>query len=391
MQPRFGFLVAAIAALLPAAPVGAAGVVPPQAVVAELPFLHREVPNRVIVDLMPTASRHPVPLVLDTGASETFLTPLLARGLGISLQGKADLVHRRPTRLGRTLRFRVDTRAADPSSEIHFEHGILGGDFLSHYVVDLDFSMRRVRFLDPDRFRVAERAGSADEAVLPIRITEKRPRVRISVDARPVWALIDTGDPSSLMITSALAAELGVTAKNVQGLKLWSMRGPLPVGLGQVDEVDLGGHRFRGVPVLVRAAGDDPSEGGGVLIGFDLLSRFHARIDYPRKRLWLKLRPEQSATFLGHPWAPIRESGAVVERGHPLEVRYVVEGSPAWSLGLRPGDRIRPSSVSGPGDPVEELAARIRSGGPVAVMRPDGAGGFAAHRLSRRADDLAPP
>lgn len=383
MPPPLRIVLALAAVLLAAAPGRAADVLPRRAVVADLPFLHREVDNRVIVDLVPAGAAVRLPLVLDTGASETLLSPRLARALGISPLEPAEVEHRWPTLLGRDLSFRVDARAADASSELPFAHGILGADFLSHYVVDLDFSMRRVRFLDPDRFSVPKRSHLADGVVLPLRIETGRPTVRISIDGRPSWAMVDTGDPASLMIPSALADALGVSAKRVQGLDLWSLRGPLRLGLGEVDEVEIGGERFHGVPVLVRSTDDAGSGGDMVLMGFDLLSRFHARIDYPRRRLWLKRRPEQSMTFLGQPWAAIRESGAIVRRGVPLEVRCVVEGSPAWSLGLRPGDRIQPSSVSGAGDPVEELAARIQSGGAIDVMRPDGAGGFEPRRLAR--------
>ena len=68
--------------------------------------------NRIAVDLAPDGSAHPLPLIVDTGASYSFMTPRVARRLGISVRAAKRSPYRRATRLGRDLSFVIDARRA---------------------------------------------------------------------------------------------------------------------------------------------------------------------------------------------------------------------------------------------------------------------------------------
>jgi hypothetical protein len=56
---------------------------PPEAILADLPFLEVDEPNRVYVDLAPEGSSRRFPMLLDTGATYSVLTPRAARALGL--------------------------------------------------------------------------------------------------------------------------------------------------------------------------------------------------------------------------------------------------------------------------------------------------------------------
>ena len=73
--------------ILPAATLWADGPdePPPGAVLAELPFLDHPEKNRIVVDLAPEGHR-PFPLMLDTGATHSVITPVMARSLGVSVR-----------------------------------------------------------------------------------------------------------------------------------------------------------------------------------------------------------------------------------------------------------------------------------------------------------------
>ena len=76
--------------------------------------------------------------------------------------------------------------------------------------------------------------------------------------------------------------------------------------LPERDRLAVGPFHFEGVPTVVLPNGwfnqglpDD------AVIGYDILSQFLVRIDYPRRRLWLKRRPDWRITFGGEPWTDV--------------------------------------------------------------------------------------
>src|SRR5262249_7239479 len=153
---------------------------PPDAIVAELSFLDSREPNRIFLNLAKEGDRD-FRLMLDTGASDTVLTPQYARNLGVTVRRVRGRPNERRTRFGRPLQFWIDTQTSDQISRTGFEYGLLGGVFLGEYVLDLDFPARKVRFIDPDRWRVPESVSAPDEAVLPARIVGNRVFVDVGI------------------------------------------------------------------------------------------------------------------------------------------------------------------------------------------------------------------
>src|SRR5262245_7483912 len=153
-----------------------------KAVLATLPFLGDAPPHRIFVDLAPEGNARKMPFQLDTGATTSYVSPNLARVMGVKVSRTKSDPYRRKTSLGRDLLFYGDTRRSDTGSSSGNEFGLLGADFLADYVLELDFAQRRVRFLDPQQFQVPSKTAAKDEAVLPLMVVSNRPGLKVQVN-----------------------------------------------------------------------------------------------------------------------------------------------------------------------------------------------------------------
>jgi len=379
MRRRLSVLV--LAAALAAQP-AAADEPPPEAVLAELPFLDSDQTNRIYVDLAPEGSARPLRLMLDTGASHSVMTPRAARELGVRVRRLKRDPYRRATVLGRDLLFYVDTRSSDTASKTGWEYGILGGNFLREYVVELDFGKRRVRFLDADRYAVPEATEAPEETVLPLRIVGNRPGVEVSLEGESALVLLDTGAPMGLLVAGDWAERAGVEHEPLAGLELGGVLGPIEASLGEAERLAFGPFALSRIPVLVAPKGlynqGFPSES---VLGYDVLAGFALRIDYRRGRLWLRRRPEAAPTFLGADYALWRESGALLvpltadDGSAAVGVLSVDPEGAAADWGLRAGDAF---ALEGG---VDAIARAVAEGRTLAVER-DGDGAVVAASLS---------
>jgi hypothetical protein len=292
-----------------------------EGVLAELPFLeavphYGEVdPGHIAIDLSPPAFR-PFPLLLDTGAQHSILGPLYARAVGVSVRRVKRTPYRRATILGRDLQFLVDVRASDSGTQTGIEIGLLGGNFLEAYVLEVDYASRRVRFLDPDLRPVSEDAADPGEVVVPMRLTNQRPTIEIRLGSGSAWFLMDTGAPGDLLLSEEGARALEIEpdpdaritrGRNLYGTERASVQRLSGVRVGDLDLGDLDlrislreGSSYRATNV----AGPDQA-----LLGNAFLRRFRVRIDYPHRRVALLPRPD--------PPAPLREAALPVVAAPP--------------------------------------------------------------------------
>ena len=314
---------------------------PPEAVLADLPFEGSE-RSRVIVDLAPEGSQ-PFRLFLDTGASRSVVTPGMARELGVHVRRLKSSPYRRATRLGRDLQFRVDDRRGDTGSRTGWEYGLLGGDFLAEYVLEIDFPGRRVRFLDPERFEIPEAIDAEGEAVLPVKLVSSRPAVEIFVEGHPLLVTLDTGAPHPAILSAKVLKKAGLPWSPLGSFEAGTVVGPMKLELAELGELRLGAFALGpGFPVFVAPRGwynlGIESES---VIGYGLLSSFLVRIDYPHKRLWLRRDPEARITLFGRDYTEGRRVGVLLARSlASYHAAVVFPGSPAEQRGLRAGDRI---------------------------------------------------
>lgn len=342
----------------------------PDAVLAELAFLPDTTPGTVHVDLAPEDASRRLPLQLDTGAETSVMTRDLARSLGVRMRRLKGTPYRRATRLGRDLEFAVIEAAGGG------EAGLLGGNFLGRYVVEVDYAARRVRFLDPDRFEVPARVDGADETVLPARIVANRPLVEVDVEGEPLEMLLDTGSRFGVILGVEAAEARGLRSRPAAGLRAVGRYGPLDVRFAELGELRLGSLRFADLPVLVARRGLHQQGGASdSVLGDDLLATCVLRIDYPRGRVWLRHRPGAGPRFLGADWTLVRRSGAVLyRRGDEVFVGVVLPDSPAAALGVEPGDVLADVHPGAEDFDPTRPHAQLAAGGPLRVRREDARG-----------------
>ena len=277
-----------------------------EAVLADLPFLDYPEPHRIVVDLAPEGASRALRFIVDTGASHSVATPRAAAALGIRVRRQKRDPYRRKTLLGRDVQIAVDTRYSDTASRTGWEYALLGGQFLAEYVVELDFRARRLRLLDPDRFEVPESVDAADEAVMPLVLRMNRPAVELLVNGRPTLAMIDTGAQPALILSGKSADTAGVPAGSAPRFQSGSAVGPMLSELRRVDELKLGSFTFTDLRAVVNPHGwYNQVTPGGSVVGYELLERFLVRIDYERRRVWLKRNPDAPSPTAGKPRADL--------------------------------------------------------------------------------------
>jgi predicted aspartyl protease len=249
-----------------------------------------------------------VTLLLDTGATHTFLTPDTAKRFGIS--PTSDALKRTTTVVGgRQVEFplvQLSTVAVGTAVVENLEagilasfpdaplvDGILGGSFLKHFTLTLDHATSRLRLTPKDPPLAAPSstvsAAVAGRSAVPIRIVHHLVLVRAVLNHKePVTLLIDTGATHTIL-----------TPNTVQRLGLSPMadtpRRTLRVADGQLHEVPLvqlaaltvGEATVEnlqvGVSVLFPRA---PAVDG--LLGGDFLEQFRMTLDRTTRQMWLE-------------------------------------------------------------------------------------------------------
>ena len=347
----------------------------PEAVIAALPFAPSQEANRVMLDLAPDGAR-PFVMMLDTGASDSVITPGMARQLGVRVRRTKDTPYRRATRLGRDLQFWIDTQRSDTASRTGWEYGLLGAAFLDDYVVEIDFPGKTVRFLDPKQYEVPDKVDAPEERVAELKLTSSRPLVPIRVNGKPLEVLLDTGDPGTGTLSGKATGAVGIDAKALPYFgESGTVLGPMQTHLLEESRFDLAGFPLGEVALLVSPKGWY-NQGGpnDSTVGYDVLAPFVIRIDYPRKRLWLKRVESGPIRFNGADYALAKQTGAFMTMapgGHA--VWAVTAGSPAAKLGVRVGDFIvSGESAEDRALPPDEVLRRILEGKELQVARKQG-------------------
>ena len=370
MPPRAW--VVAVACLALTARADPAPEVPAAAVVGDLPFLEHPELNRIYLNLAPEGAR-PFRLLLDTGAEASVLTPLYARELGVTVRRARDTENRRETVLGRDLEFWIDTQSSESASRTGWEYGLLGGNFLSQYVVDFDFQKRRVRFLDPDKYQVPASVDDPNEAVVKLHVAGNRPFADIQVDGKTINVLLDTGAPGTLLLSGSSARRAGFEKPQLATLNTGGVLGKIEAYLVEADRLELGPFAFAPATIIFAPHGAY-NQGGNTdsALGYEVLQHFHIRLDYAHNRMWLRREDTQPLSWFGSSWAAARKVGLLTFVGEGgIDVEAVLPDSPAAKLGLQPGDEIEFHGDRPRDKDLEEVLAGVERGDSLTVLRGD--------------------
>lgn len=247
-----------------------------------------------------------VTLVLDTGAAYTFITPEIARKLGVSpttgtptrtttvVGGKqidVPFVALRSIAVGHATRNNLRIGVLESFPNAPLVDGILGADFLQPFTMTFDYASSQLWLLPQGNLPMTTsvpQAGSSIGKAIPMRIVNNLILVQAVLNRRePVLLLLDTG-ASHTILTPATAERLGLYAAD-NAPKRTLIRGdgqthtvpfvPCPV-------LQLGDAVVENLLVGIAEVLPQASAVGG-LLGVDFLERFAVTLDRHARQLWL--------------------------------------------------------------------------------------------------------
>jgi aspartyl protease len=310
--------------------------------------------HHVIVKAQVNGSR-PLSFLLDTGANVAIVRMDTARELGLSLHGN---VNARGAGAGTQAGSRVSNAAwslvglegfsqpvafALPLPELpaslgrHID-GIIGGEFIGQFVLEVDYQARRLTLHDRKTF-VYRGSGQT----LPIEFTSNgHPVVQATVtplNRAPIAHrfLLDLGSGQALVLHSPFAAEQrlpGPESNTIPAIGGYGAGGRVAGRLGRVAALQIGTFTI-GSPItlfLEDTGGSFADRSLAGNIGAQIASRFRMFLDYAGRRIILEPSPAYAEPF------DRAFSGLAVRAEGPdyrtFRVREVLENSPAADAGL---------------------------------------------------------
>lgn len=228
---------------------------------------------------------------------------------------------------------------------------ILGYEFLSAFIVEIDYAGRELRLHDPARYAYRGKSG-----VIPFTLRDNDPFVRAQLEM-PGGAtvegefLIDTGSGSTVLLASDFAAAHGLPGSLAHKLEARArgVGGEMKIVAGRLPGVRVGRFRVED-PVVLFPTGQITERGSAGNIGGGLLRHFRVIFDYPGRRMILEPRPGPAER------EEFDMSGiALTARGADLDsirVERVRSNSAGDEAGVKPGDLLervngRPAAAIG--------------------------------------------
>ena len=308
--------------------------------------------------------------VLDSGASMSLIDHDYAQKLGLNIEGNIkgygfgelfDLSfvkipeHQVGPILFGSQKFYVSQGLTAKSYEPQI-FGILGYDFLSRFVVEIDYDQETVTFHSPDTFRYD---GSGVVIDAPLRYRTFSLPVTLDGTLTSLWTL-DLGSYHS-SIHYPFAEKHGLLEK--QGVEIVS-QGMAGISLEKNVRFDcLSIDRFQidqpliSIPEEKGKGATALGEVGGNL-GNSTLRHFHLFLNYPEQKLILERGSHYNTAF------PPDRSGLLIgrsEENQPM-VSFLANESPATRAGLVAGDVIvdMAGQPVGPNHPITPLREMLR-------------------------------
>ena len=308
----------------------------------------------------------PLSFVLDTGANAALVRLNVAAELGLSLYGSVNSGGAGPGRqAGRLVknavwslvgleRFSQPLTLALPMPELpsalgRDADGIIGGEFIRQFVLEIDYQSRALVLHDRQTFRYD---GTGD--TLPIEFTPGgHPIIKATVtppggQATEQRFMLDVGSGLALALHSPFVAErrlLEGQIKTIRAIGLAGAGGTSVGRLGRVAGLQVGSFRIANPTTLFSqdAAGAFANAALAGNIGAQIVRRFRIFLDYSRSRIILEPSPAFSDPFdRAISGVALRAEGADYRT---FRVKDVLEDSPATEAGIAIGDVI--SAVDG--------------------------------------------
>jgi len=316
--------------------------------------------RHVIVQVTVNGSR-PLSFILDTGANTAVIRTEVAKELGLTLEGSVGVggagtgaqqtgsfVRNATWSLAGLAGFKQPVSLALPLPELPAAMGmpiagIIGGEFIKQFVVELDYEARRLTLHDPGAFRYA---GTGEAIPIEfVNVTHPTLRAQVSVGGETIERrfMFDIGSGGALALHSPFVRELKLLDSGlptIRAIGAAGAGGKVTGRTGRVQSLQIGRYVVK-EPVAMFSQ----DEGGAFAntelagnIGAQIAMRFRVFLDYGRRRIIF----EPSSMF-DTPFD--RASSGLALRALGTDFRTftvvdVLEESPATTAGIKIGDVI---------------------------------------------------
>jgi len=213
--------------------------------------------------------------------------------------------------------------------------GIIGYDFISRFVSEIDFDRQTLTLHDPRGYRYA---GSG--ARIPLELAGTMPVIPMKLDGQYEGRFrVDVGSGSTVDLHTPFVEEHDLLSRCARGVETagGGFGGSFRNRLVRMERIELGPYSWEKPIVGLSTAekGALASEDYAGNVGTQILDRFKCIFDYERRELILEpgARFAKADTF--------SQAGVQLGRfGDTVRVMYVVEGSPAEKAGLQRDDAV---------------------------------------------------
>ena len=323
-----------------------------------IPF---ELVARHIMLKVTTDKSRPMSFVLDTGAKQGIIDIDRAKELGLNLEGQLRVGGAgAQTSAGARVRdarwslvglenFSQPISLAIPLGNIaaRFGHdfdGIIGGDFISEFVIEVDYAARVLKLHDKNKFKYT---GAGE--IIPIQLNEHgHPTLEAEVtplDSKPIRAkfVLDLGSGGALALHSPFVTEhnlLGGKNKNIRAIGVGGAGGQSTGRFGRVAELKIGSHKISNPTTLFSEdkSGAFANAALGGNIGQQIAAKFKLFLDYTNRRIILE--PAKSFAEPFERAIPGFALRAEDKDFRTFRITDVLENSPASEAGLQKDDLI---------------------------------------------------
>jgi hypothetical protein len=298
----------------------------------------------------------PEDFLLDTGASVTVIDSTAAERYGLKLQGRmqaqgagaaggasfsqVDSIRvAGPDGDGVTLvAQKVAVLSVSPQLEPFFWKpcaGILGYDFISRFVTEIDFDGETLTLYDPKTFQYQGKGQS-----VPLTMAGNIPVVKARIDdAFEGEFRLDVGSGSTVDVHSPFARAHDLRSRMTKTFEVTGggFGGTFTSTIGRMKKMEIGPYSWSEPLVTLSGAevGGLASEDYAGNIGNKILERFKCTFDYERRAVYL----EPSARY-GRRDKFTLAGVAVAKHPDGFKVAQVMPGSAAAAAGLREGDQV---------------------------------------------------
>jgi hypothetical protein len=220
--------------------------------------------------------------------------------------------------------------------------GLIGYDFISQFVIEVDYARRKMNVYAPATYRYS---GTGD--VLPIKFIDKSPfiRVKITMEGREAvegTVELETECTGALVVQRSFA-EAHQLLKSVKGFRLGNVGGAggsmSRTLQGRVKNIQVGRFMINNPLVAFsQVEADKDATDGDSQIGGEVLRRFRLILDYSRQRIILE--PNE---HLAEPVEADMSGFELVAEGEGLKtltINEVLANSPAAEAGLQEEDEL---------------------------------------------------